>query len=113
MMALSRHAALLGSALSLISCGGEVSGIEPSRPIPVIEILLIAGQPTQTASIQYSAPAGPIVPLVQVPVNPDSVALDLVGPDGSHTSFEPATGSPTTFQASRLVAAGEAYTLSG
>jgi hypothetical protein len=111
-MALSRHAALLGSALSLMSCGGEVSGIEPSRPIPVIEILLIAGQPTQTASIQYSAPAGPIVPLVQLPVNPDSVALELVGPDGNHTPFE-RTGSPMTFQASRLVAPGEAYTLSG
>lgn len=112
-VALTERAALLGSALVLTSCGGEVSDIDAAPPVPVIEILLIAGQPTQTALVQYSAPAEPVVALVNVPVNPDSVALELVGHDGSHTAFEPIIGSPTMFQASRLVAAGETYTLSG
>jgi hypothetical protein len=110
---LTRRAALLGSAMSLMSCGGEVSGIDPGPPVPVVEILLVAGQPTQTALIQYSAPAEPIVLPDEVPVDPDSVALELVGPDGSRTPFQPTAGSPTMFQAGLLVAAGETYTLSG
>jgi hypothetical protein len=107
-----RYAALFGSAVSLVYCG-EVSGIGQTSPVPVVQILLVAGQPSQTASVQYSAPAEPIVPLIQVPVDADSVVLELVGSDGSHTPFEAIAGSPTTFQASRLVAPGETYTLSG
>jgi hypothetical protein len=103
---------LLISAAPLVSCG-DVSEPAPAPPVPVVEVLLIAGQSEQTARIQYSSPAQPVVPLVQVPVDPDSVALELDGPGGSRTPFLPVAESLTTFRASLLVTPGETYTVSG
>jgi hypothetical protein len=109
---LAGYAAALSAAACLVSCG-DVSGLSGSAPVPVVEVLLIAGQANQTALVEYSDPAQPVVAAAHVPVNPDSVHLELVGVDGTHTPFEPVAGSPRIFQATPSVIPGAAYTLSG
>ena len=102
----------LGICSILISCG-EVTG--PPRPsaVPVVQLLLVANQPIQIASVQYSSPADSLVPRVTHPVRADSVALELIAPDGTHTPFSPVAGSATQFEAQQTVLPGATYLLSG
>lgn len=102
----------LGTCLILISCG-EVTGLPRSSAVPVVQILLVAGEPSQVASVQYSSPADSLVPRVSRPVRADSVALELIAPDGTHTPFSPVAGLATRFEAQQTVLPGAAYRLAG
>jgi hypothetical protein len=81
--------------------------------VPVVQLLLVANQPIQVATVQYSSPADSLVPRVTRPVRADSVALELIAPDGTHTPFSPVAGSATRFEAQQTVVPGGAYQLSG
>jgi hypothetical protein len=102
----------LGIGLLLTSCG-EVTGPPRASAVPVVQLLLVANEPIQTASVQYSSPADSLVPRVARPVRADSVALELIAPDGTHIPFSPATGSAIRFEAQQTVVPGAAYQLAG
>jgi hypothetical protein len=102
----------LGTCLLLTSCG-DVNGPPRSSALPVVQLLLVANEPIQTASVQYSTPADSLVPRVPRPVRADSVALELIAPDGTHTPFSPVAGSAIRFEAPLTVIPTVAYQLSG
>jgi hypothetical protein len=101
-----------GACAASFSCG-EVTGLPHSRPLPLVQVLLVAGSPVQTAAVQYSSPAGSVVPHVTRPVAVDSVSLNLITPGGAHIPFAPVSGLPTRFEAQHLVLPGEVYVLAG
>lgn len=96
----------------LASCG-DLNGPPPSSAVPVVQLLLVANQPIQTASVQYSSPADSLVPRVPRPVRADSVALELIAPDGTHTPFSPVAGSAIRYEAPLTIVPTAAYQLSG
>ena len=95
-----------------VSCG-DITAFPVSGPVPVVQLLLLSGQSTQVASIGYSAPARPIVPVIDQPISSDSVLLELVAPNGTRASFGPVPGSPTRYQTELPVSAGDSYQLVG
>lgn len=103
---------LAGACAASFSCG-DVTGLPHSRPLPLVQVLLVADRPVQTAVVQYSSPAEPVVPHTTRPVPTDSVMLDLITPAGAHIPFAPVSGLPTRFEAQHLVLPGEVYVLAG
>jgi hypothetical protein len=67
----------------------------------------------QVATVLYSTPAESIVPLLPVPIAPESVALAIRTAAGAAVALTPIPGAPGRFQATLSITPGETVRLAG
>jgi hypothetical protein len=101
----------LGIIVGFCGCG-EVTGLPSAEPMPVLQGILVAGEPRQILRAEWSSPT-------HVPYEPDGLPIDasladlwLVAPSGDSVRYAP-TGSPGELAAIAEVISGERYRLSG
>jgi len=102
---------LLYIALGLCGCG-EVTGLPSAEPVPVLQGLLILGEPRHLLRAAWSSPAQLPYDTTGRPVDSSLVDLWLVPPGGDSVRYAP-TGLAGQFAAVAVVTSGERYRLSG
>ncbi len=102
---------LLYLTLGLCGCG-EVTGLPSAEPIPVLQGLLIAGDPRHLVQIEWSSPADvPYDPAIG-PIDSSLVDLWLAVPAGDSVRYT-STGVAGQFAVIATIEAGQRYRLSG
>lgn len=91
---------------------GEITGLPRAHPAPVLQGLLILGEPRHLLKIEWSSPTHVPFAASPRPVDASLVDLWLVAPDGDSVPYAP-TGRPGEFAALAAVSGGERYALSG
>lgn len=104
---------VLGVVLGgLPGCSDRVNS--PSTPpVPVVQGLVVLGQPRHSLRVEWSTPADSPYTGVGSPVEASEVNLALTLPDGHSIPFVAAPGAPGRFDAETTVEAGGLYRLSG
>jgi hypothetical protein len=102
---------LLCLILGLAGCG-EVTGLPSAEPIPVLQGLLLLGEPRQLLQVSWSSPTHLPYEPTDRPIDASLVHLWLVAPTGDSARFDP-TGVAGQFAAVAAVSAGASYRLSG
>ena len=104
-------ASLLYLTLGICGCG-EVTGLPSAEPVPVLQGLLIIGEPQHLLRASWSSPTHLPYESGGRPIDASLVDLWLVTPRGDSVRYAP-SGVAGEFAVVATVSAGERYLLSG
>ncbi|HKV69849.1 MAG TPA: hypothetical protein VJN62_01270 [Gemmatimonadales bacterium] len=100
------------AALVCWACEADIPA-GPDSQVPVVQALLVLGDSTQTAWVEWRLPADSTATSDVRPVPPALVQLWLIRPAGDSVPLGPVAGTPGKFDAISAVTAGGTYLLHG